>query len=518
MENSSRYSSLFPMNIWDHENQTNLVESRSSYEEKLEKAPSTELLSRKLDDLQVSGSWPLPCSPPSHEVLKPSDPQNKYFIRKDLTQQSNIVPECSNSKKQVDVSRRANCFSSQIWTVCYGEHQEGIARGVLGATDTEKSIQLSHSATDGIWDPAIQENQLYVKRCTYESSQFMSLITSPFQQENSIPEGANTELHRNQQQNCPDNPSTLFNNVKSKNSAYPLRDSSNLLSPRPGLQQQNSSYSGDKRLKSRSLNPSRASCVTFGSQTAPRKCGYLQNCRFSNCNENLKPHNSVGCSRVDLRAPRLERLGEISRNISSRGWPLCPPANRFAKCRRLDSAPNGDYAGQKTGQSERRAKMKPASVGPDWTQLDALRSKKRMGNLFDFINPSFLPLFPLAEGCSQIPNFPAFHPPPFSPSRPSFSVDLHYDNSPHLSHFINGDASTLYHALSPPLPHNRLVTNHGGPARTLYMRLEECYQQWRALERERTKVREGLLCDTRLQAEHLQGDGVQEPEFPANPH
>ncbi|XP_034298485.1 uncharacterized protein LOC117680090 [Pantherophis guttatus] len=518
LENSSRYSSLFPMNIWDHENQANLIESRNSYEEKLEKASPTEPLSRKLCDLQATGSLPLPCPPcfpPSHEALNPSDPQNKDFTYKDLNQQFDIVPECSNCKKQVDVSRR-DCFSSLICPPeCYGEDQEGIASGVLGASNTEKSIQLPHSAADGIWYPVILESQLCATRCTYESPQFIYLLTSPFQQLNSIPEGANTELHRNQQQNCPNNPSTSFNNVKSKNSVYPLRDSSNLLSPLPGFQQQNSFYNGDKCLKSRSLNPLRASCAIykkpnqmntlpressvnssvvqhFGFQMAPRKCSYLQNYGFSNCKENLKPHNSVGRSRLHLRAPRPERLGEISRNIPPRGWPPCLSANRFAKFRRLDSAPNGNHADQKTRESERRAKMNPAFIGPDWTQLDALRSKKKMGNLFDFLNPAFLHLFPLDTGCSQIPNSPASQPPPFSPSCPSFSVDLQYDNIPHLSHVINRDASPSYYMLPPLIPQDRLITNHVGPSRVLYLRLEDCYKQWRALERERTKMEADL--------------------------
>ncbi|XP_039221235.1 uncharacterized protein LOC120318063 isoform X2 [Crotalus tigris] len=514
LENNSRYSRLFPTKIWDHENHTNVVDAQSSYEEKWGEASPTEQLSRQLSDLQVSCSWPAPsrpCSPPSDEVLNTPDPQNEFSTLNCFNQQSNIVPECSYGKKQASISRR-NHSSSQIWAEFCGEDQESTTQEALRASDTESSsasfVQLPHSATtDGVWDPAVQENPLCAKRCTYESPQSLSFLTSPFQQENSIPEG---KLHQNYRQNCPDNLSTLLDNIKIKHSAYPLRDSSNRLSPPPSLKHQNSSCGGDdKHLKSRSLNPPRASCATnkkrkrvnafssvpsangsvvqtFGSQAAPRKCSSLQNSGFSSCKENLKPHNSVGCSPVDLQAPQQEYVGEILRDASSPGWPQGPSANRLAKGHGLENEPSIDNAGQSMGQTERRRKMNPASVSPDWTELDALRSKKKLDHLFHFINPSFLPFF---IDYSQIPNFPVFHPPPFSP------VNLHYENVPHLSHFINhlscGDASAPYHTFSPQLPRKKSVPK-GGPAHTLHVCLEECYKQCRLLKKERKKTQADL--------------------------
>lgn len=526
LENSSRCSRLFPTKIWGHENRTNVVDARSSYEEKRGKASPTEQLSRELNDLQMTGSWPAPCLPCFSlydEVLKTSNPQNKVFTLNSFNQQSNLVSEGGYGKKQVGISR-GNHSTSHIWTEFYEEDQESTTREALGAIDTESSnasfVQLPYSATmNGIWDPAVQENRLWAKRWTYESPQSLPFLASSFQQENSIPEGTDIKVRQNYPPSRPNDLSTLFDNVKSKRSAYPLRDSSNRLSPPPSPQHQNSSGGGGggKRLSSRSLNLSRASCATnkkrkrinafshisstngsvaqpFGSQTAPRKCGALQNCGFSSCKENLKPHNSVGCSRVDLRAPRQEYLGEISRDVSSPGWPRRPSANRSAERHRLENAPSRGHTGQRMGPTERRCKMSPASVRPDWTELDGLRSKKNLDSLFDFINPSFLPLFPLAMDYSQIPNFPVFHTPPFSPSCPPFPVNLHCDNVPHLSHFINnlfcGDASAPYHALSPQLRRGRSVAK-GGPAHTLHVCLEECYEQWRALERERKKVRRG---------------------------
>ncbi|XP_025031559.1 uncharacterized protein LOC112542562 [Python bivittatus] len=546
LENNDRCSRLFPTKALDNEKLANLVDTRRPYEEKLEKASSAALLNRKLGDLHVTSSWPAPsnpCSPSSDEVLRTSDPEAEVFTCNSFSQQAVFAPECSYDKKQVDIVR-GNLSSSQPKstnsTNFYEERQEtNTTGGVLGASDVEESssffIQLPNSAVGRVWDPVIQENHLCAKRCACESPRFPYFLSPPFGQENSIPEGVNAKLHENYQQSCPNNMGVDFDNTEMKTPAYPPQDSSNHLSPNPGQQRRNSSYSGDIRLQSHTLNPATTSYVSYRkqkrinslshvcsvshsigqpscSQIASRKDGTLlvgtnasSHLGFSNCKENLKPHNSVGCSRDHLRAPTQEHLREISTNISSGSFSRPPSANASAKCYRFVSLPHRGHAGERTGWNEGRRKTnrippRAASVGPDWAQLGALRRKPNEANSSDFINPSFLPLFPLVPGYTKIPNFPAMHPPRFSPSTnvafPPLPLSELVDDFPHLSPFINdlfcGDVAAPYLAFPPRLDHYRSAKNRGGPARELHIHLEECYEQWRALERERKKVEADL--------------------------
>ncbi|XP_063157957.1 uncharacterized protein LOC134496132 [Candoia aspera] len=545
LENNGRCSRPFPTKVLDSGKLANLVDARSPCEVHLEKAFSTELLNGKLGDLRVTGTWPAPShavTPSSDEVLKAPDPEGKVFTCDGFRQQPSFAPERSYEKKKVDAGK-GNLSSSQPKSISstnfYGECQETGATGaVLGAGEaggsSSRFIQLPNPAVDRIWDPAVQENRVSAERCAYESPQSPCFLGPTFEQENSLPEGVDAKLHKNYLQSCPNNMGIVFDNIESRTPAYPPQDSSNNLSLNPGQPHKNSSYGGDRCLESRTLNPAAASYVTyrrqkqinplscassaqhatdqpFPSQVASGKKGMLlvgtdaaRRSAFSSCKENLKPHNPVGCSRGNVRAPTQEYLGEISANVSSGGLSQRPSANKSAKCCRFDSLPYRGRAGERTGEKERWRKANgiphTASVGPDWAQLDALRRRQNEANLSDFINPSFLPLFPVVPGYTKIPNFPAFHPPCFSPSaNASFPplplselVGLHYDDFPHLSPFISdlfcGNVAAPDPAFSPRLSHYRCARSRGGPAHELHVHLEECYEQWKALERERKKV------------------------------
>ncbi|XP_044149463.1 uncharacterized protein LOC122938172 [Bufo gargarizans] len=152
-----------------------------------------------------------------------------------------------------------------------------------------------------------------------------------------------------------------------------------------------------------------------------------------------------------------------------------------------------------------------------------------VGNVSDFINASFLPSFSLMADLKQNQNFPfnpqAFSPPtnlPFPPPFPfSDLIDLfHYEDlspvPPFISDFFCSDVPPPFFPFPAPSSRYRPSRNRSGPANELHVQLEECCEQWRALEKERKKTEAELT--TKFPGSRISSSySPTVPRLPANP-
>lgn len=579
---SSSVSGLFPKEVLQSKALTSLAGTQQPYE-----GSSQTSLKREPDDLHLQGSWLSPTDPcilAPDEGLQYADPESN-FKSCGIGQRSNFtyrnVHSFDNGKSHTDISTFSSQTTGEGSPNAYKEYlKTDKAKGLLGKKDpTEESGKyFAHrpKSYTNVWEPVIQENKKYAG-FTPARETLPFRCPSPYyfnpilNKENNYPEGMNPNLQETYSPQSLNTEITL-NNRDRKALGSPPKGCFNNLPLKSPLQAMNSSYNGYSWLDSKAINPFGAPYVTYGkpSQSSPEfpvasasqpsgfsnpqpsrsqmspvsplgkdrkpqvSNGVLENLGFPTFPGNQKPPNRIGHSSNDSVTTTDRHCGTAS--VNSSNWLSQPCA--------VDESTKHHRFRNKQSQcnsSERRGKnnwLPHASyAGPNRSHLDVLRRKPGQHGdcLSDFINPSFLPFFPLVPGFKHAPNFPPFNPPPFpTPAPVGFSplpfplselVDLfQYDDFHNLSPFINdlfcGDVATPFFAFPPPLNNYRPPKNRSGPAHELHTHLEECYEQWRMLERERKKVndpprgkRYNLLLLTREEDELRVN--CQSPNFPA---
>ncbi|KAM9094071.1 meiosis-specific coiled-coil domain-containing protein MEIOC isoform X1 [Sarcophilus harrisii] len=228
--------------------------------------------------------------------------------------------------------------------------------------------------------------------------------------------------------------------------------------------------------------------------------------RFPNPDiKNQKPNIQTGCFPHDPLAPKDHHYCKIPAHLSSSCMSQHSAASEPPDRYRIRKKQNLDDRKRK-----RNLIPQPSYAGQNRQQFNVFRKKQEKSsvNVSDFVNPSFLPAFPLVSELKQNPNFTPFNPPPpfmptanftFPPSAFPFSelVDVfHYRDFNNLNPFASDlfcrEVTPPCFAFPPPFNKYRPPRNRSGPANELHAQLDECCEQWRALEKERKKTEADL--------------------------
>ncbi|XP_019363600.1 PREDICTED: meiosis-specific coiled-coil domain-containing protein MEIOC-like isoform X3 [Gavialis gangeticus] len=552
--NTGDFSGLSSKHSLESKDFPNLIGAPTYYQEHLQKSPDMETLHRGFEDLHLIESW---LSPPDPSTLPPDNilniyPENSAFQNNAVIQQEQFTLQnlefnqhvCNYDEMKLNRNYEKNCsdfgtYSSQnrikdVASIQKEYWKTDRARGKLMKNDTHEqtkySPNLSSPPVDGTWDKVCQDNHRFPKRyedftASHKSQPPIHSSQCFFNQSSSTKENSFVGVANKKSQgarmqnghNCFNLGETLNNNeceiyLNPKECSHkpPEYD----LSVR--TVQQNGSYSschGHAWLDGKILSPTTASDIAY---------------------ENQKQIKPIGHSQHDSLASKEEQYRKLPINFSS-NWLTQQNSkseeseryHRFQKKQCQDNNKDDKRGGRKNWIPHSGY----ATSNRQHFNMFQKRPEQNGGNMSDFINPSFLPSFPLMSDFKQNPSFPPFNTHLFSsannfafpPSPFPFSelVDLsHYDDFNHLNPLINdlfcGEIAAPYFAFPTPFNKYRPPRHRSGPANELHMRLEECYEQWRALEKERKKAEADL-------AIHFPGKRVSSSnntpvsQLPANP-
>ncbi|XP_068951945.1 meiosis-specific coiled-coil domain-containing protein MEIOC-like isoform X2 [Petaurus breviceps papuanus] len=268
--------------------------------------------------------------------------------------------------------------------------------------------------------------------------------------------------------------------------------------------------SGDSPMHQSLISPS------YYAQTPPvpfyRKEGRLQvpngvynGLRFSNSDtKNQKRNIQTGCFPHEPLASKDHHYCKIPARLSPSCLLQQNAASEHSDRYKVHKKQNLDDR-----KGRRNLIPPPGYIGQNRQQFNIFQKKqeKNSVNMSDFINPSFLPALPLVSEFKQNPNFTPFNPSPFMPtanftfplSTFPFSelVDIFHRGglnnlNPFASDLFCREVTPPFFGFPPPFNKYRPPRNRSGPANELHTQLEQCYEQWRALEKERKKTEADL--------------------------
>ncbi|KAK1173868.1 meiosis-specific coiled-coil domain-containing protein MEIOC-like [Acipenser oxyrinchus oxyrinchus] len=249
--------------------------------------------------------------------------------------------------------------------------------------------------------------------------------------------------------------------------------------------------------------------------------------------ENLGLNEYSSHSRLDQSASKENQCNNQSSSFPGR-WAtptLNSPCSKHDRFIRYRNKPGQETRDDRRGGRKINWFPQPNSFGGhNLNQYNNSRRKQDQdgSNMSDFVNSQFVPPLPfMRPDFKQNPNFSQFSPhtgnfpvPASGFPFPDLMDLLHFKDFSHLGPSVNDmfyrDVPPPYFGFPTPFNKYRPMRNRSGPANELHTQLEMCYEQWRALEKERKKTEADL-------ARNFPGKQISSsnntpiPRLPANP-
>ncbi|XP_075070235.1 uncharacterized protein LOC142159333 [Mixophyes fleayi] len=546
--------------------------SPPKYQEPGRKLPDMESLQRGFEDLGLLGSWvssPDTCNTQLENILK-----DLYIENQSLEPISSFHPiegpnqsigdyikftGCDSATKAATFSPSAQKRAKEYHSVHKPLWKNDSGRGTSNKTSAPSHTNYTPSVRE-VWG-----KEMYTKPCNNFSSQSIKPLTYHFNQqfpkERGFPLTTQRKPYKEGSENNYGNFSKFGNFNNRENITSQIQKESYARSSAPGIHMNEdfhpssqshrwleSETAGMQKQTTSPLPSPASSTLSDGSPT--HHSAYF--CPIPSVPPSMKEGqlnvaaNQVPFSNfIDENQRRSKSFGHSSPSKEGvyRNMPPSYPPNwsppqqssglnsseRYHKLPKKSNPPNSSNA-ERRGRRNWNGQHGNVRQTPPPHNLFQRKQDPNMGNMSDFINASFLPPFSLMSDLKQNQNFPSFNPQTFSPPTnmsfpPPFPfsdlIDLfHYEDLNHIHPFISdlfcGDIPAPCFPFPTQFNRYRPSRNRSGPANELHLQLEECCEQWRALEKERKKT-EGEL------ARNFPGNRISSsysstvPRLPTNP-